>query len=58
LADLTVYLTILGKLYEDPTFLEWPRQPSHPGVVRLDPIMQQTIRRSPYLRQLVPLGTH
>jgi spermidine synthase len=57
LADLTVYLTILGRLYEDPTFLEWPRQPSHPGVIRLDPIMRQTITRSPYLRQLVPFGT-
>jgi spermidine synthase len=58
LADLAVYLTILGRLYEDPTFLEWPRQPSQPRVVRLDPTMQQAISRSPYLRQLVRLGTH
>jgi len=58
LADLTVYLTILGRLYADPAFLEWPRQTSHPGAVRLDPTMQQTISRSPYLRQFVRLGTH
>lgn len=58
LADLAVYLTILGRLYEDPVFLEWPRQPSHPSVIRLDPAMQQAIARSPYLRQLIRLSTH
>jgi spermidine synthase len=57
LADLAVYLTILGRLYEDPVFLEWPRQPSHPSVIRLDAAMQQAITRSPYLRQLIRLSS-
>jgi hypothetical protein len=56
LADLAVSLTVLGRLYEDPVFLEWPRPPSHPSIIRLDPAMQQTITRSPYLRQLIRLS--
>ena len=44
-------------LREDPVFLEWRRQPSHPSVIRLDPAMQQAITRSPYLRQLIRLSS-
>jgi len=53
LEDLAAYLTILGRLYADPVFLDWPRQPSHPSVIRLEPMMRQTIARSAYLRQLI-----
>ena len=55
LEDVGIYLSILGRLYVDPLFLEYDSiQRKRPHIVLSgDPALERTVRRNPYLRSLV-----